>query len=82
MFITLITSTFELEQMFVPIYIVLHNIHRLVLNCRETKVLSLEDKNVCDQLKLYSHNNGYFVVTWTNQKQKAIKLEYVQWGSS
>lgn len=64
--------------MFVHVYMVFHTIHRLAQNSSETEVLSFEDKNLHDQLKLYSQNNGYFFVTLTKQNQKTIKLEYLQ----
>lgn len=60
-----------------------HAINRLAQNSSGTSpVLSIEDKNPHEQLKLCSHNTGYFFVTWTKQKEKTIKLDYLQWGPS
>ena len=50
-----------------------HTIDRLAQNSSETSpVLSIEDKNLYDQLKLHSHTTGYFLWLGQNKNRKPL----------
>jgi len=60
------------RTMFLHIYCN-HTSNRLAQNSSETSpVLSIEDKNLHDQLKPCSHNTGYFLWLGQNRNRKPL----------